>query len=69
MNRTAWGVSVDRLMTQDWCIDAADAGLSAQELDRYWQQGETPEAFVAWFAEKYDLIRFEPNPFRPRATG
>ncbi len=26
---------------------------------RYWGYGETPADFVEWFAEKYDLIRFE----------
>jgi hypothetical protein len=25
---------------------------------RYWSFGETPEAFVDWFADKYDLIDF-----------
>lgn len=69
MNRAAWGVSVDSLMKRDWCIDTTDAGLSGEELDRYWREGETPEAFVAWFAEKHDLIRFKPNPYRPRAAG
>lgn len=54
-----WVEAVDRLMKRDWCIDTADAGLDDAELSRYWQEGEEPAAFVAWFAEKYDLIRYE----------
>lgn len=60
----AWVAEVDRLMKQDWCIDTADAGLSNEELDRYWCDGDRPAEFVAWFAEKYDLIRFAPRPVR-----
>ena len=46
-------------MKRDWCIDTADAGLSAEDSERFWRDGETPQQFVARFAEKYDLIRFE----------
>ena len=55
----AWLAEVDRLMKRDWCIDSADAGWSAEDVLRYWGYGETPAAFVEWFAEKYDLIRFD----------
>lgn len=55
----AWVADVDRIMKRDWCIGTADAGLSEEELVRHWRDLETPEAFVAWFAEKYDLIRFD----------
>jgi hypothetical protein len=64
MNKTRWVQAVDRLMKRHWCIDTIDAGLDDAELSRYWRDGEEPLAFVAWFAEKYDLIRFEPRPFR-----
>lgn len=60
MTRTEWVRRVDAVMKRDWCIDTADAGSSAEELTKFWREGEAPEAFVAWFAEKYDLIRFEP---------
>ena len=56
---TAWLAEVDRVMKRDWCIDSADAGWSSEDTLRYWRYGETPQAFVAWFAEKYGLIRFE----------
>lgn len=65
MDKTRWVRAVDRLMKQDLCIDTAEAGLDDAELTRYWRDGGQPETFVAWFAEKYDLIRFERNPFRP----
>ena len=58
MDRDRWVQAVNRLMKQDWCIEASDAGLSAEELDRYWRDGEEPATFVAWLAEKHDLIRF-----------
>ncbi len=54
-----WVALVDAAMKRDWCINTADAGLSDGELHRLWSDGEEPEAFVAWFAEKHDLIRFE----------
>lgn len=56
---TAWVVRVELIMKLEWYIDSADAGLSEDDLARHWRGGETPEAFVAWFAEKYDLIRFD----------
>lgn len=67
MNKAQWVRSVDRLMKRGWCIDTTDAGLSDAELSRYWRDGDEPAAFVVWFAEKHDLIRFERNPFRPAA--
>lgn len=59
MTKARWLQTVNRLMKRDWCIDTADAGLSEDELVRHWQGGDQPTEFVAWFAEKYDLIRFE----------
>ena len=67
--RDAWIAEVDRLMLRDWCIDTSDAGLSDDELNRYWQDGDEPTAFVAWFAEKHDLVRFEPRPIRTRPAN
>lgn len=61
----AWAAQVDRVMQQDWCLSIADAGLSNDDLFRYWRCGDEPAQFVAWFGEKYDLIRFDRNPFRP----
>lgn len=68
-DRDVWTAEVDRIMKRDWCIDTADAGLTDDDLTRYWRSGEEAAAFVAWFAEKYDLIRFQPYPFRPMARS
>lgn len=59
MTRAEWVRQVNAAMKRDWCINTADAGLSDEELTRLWSDGEEPEVFVAWFAEKHDLIRFE----------
>lgn len=64
MGRAGWVRAVDRLLRQDWYLSVADAGIDEEQLSRAWADGETPEAFVAWFAEKYDLIRFEPRRVR-----
>lgn len=68
MEEARWVRTVNRLMKRDWCIDTVDAGLDDAELSRYWREGEDPSAFVAWFAEKHNLIRFDRNPFRPTAA-
>ena len=60
----AWVKQVDVLMKRDWLINTSDAGLSEEDVLRYWSHGETPDEFVAWFAEKYDLVRLD-NPWCP----
>ena len=62
MNKTQWTAAVDQLMRRGWCIGIEDAGIDEQQLGDHWRDGETPAAFVEWFAEKYDLIRFERSP-------
>ncbi|CAN5192841.1 hypothetical protein BH10PSE2_BH10PSE2_21250 [soil metagenome] len=69
LSEKSWIVEVDRLMKRDWCIDTADAGLSNDDLACYWQNGDTPAEFVVWFAEKYDLIRYERPPIRTRPAS
>jgi len=59
MEREEWVQRIDAVMRRDWWIGTVDAGLSDEELTEFWREGEEPELFVAWFAEKYDLIRFE----------
>jgi hypothetical protein len=51
-----WVKQVDAIMKRDWFIDTSDAGLSEDDILRYWRGGETPDDFVARFAEKYGLI-------------
>ena len=69
MDRACWGQAVDRLLKRDWCIGVGDAGIDDAQLDQHWHDGATPPEFVAWFAEKYDLIRFEPRPIRTRPAS
>lgn len=64
MERASWVQAVDRLMQRDWSIGVEDAGVDEAQLDQGWRDGDAPVAFVAWFAEKYDLIRFEVSPVR-----
>lgn len=54
-----WVVAVDQILWRDWYTNSSDAGWDRDQLIRYWQYGDTPEAFVDWFADKYDLIRFD----------
>ena len=65
LDKSKWVGDVDRLMKRHWRIGTAAAGLSDAELTHHWGDGTEAAAFVAWFAEKYDLIRFEPDPFQP----
>lgn len=74
MDRANWVQTVDRLLRQHWCLSVADAGIDEDQLTRAWRDGEDAAAFVAWFAQKYDLIRFEPRlvrsaPSKPQAPA
>lgn len=62
MNMAQWVAAVDQLIRSDWHISIQDAGIDEQQLADHWRSGQTPAAFVEWFAEKYDLIRFERSP-------
>lgn len=61
----SWITEVDRELRREWRISAADAGLSKEDLKRHWADGLSPIDFVEWFAEKYDLIRFEREHYVP----
>jgi hypothetical protein len=54
----AWITEVDRVMWRDWYLTSSLAGWDRDQLLRYWPYQESPEEFVDWYAEKYDLIRF-----------
>ena len=58
---------VDRVMKRDWYIDTVDAGLDDEQVIAYWKFGETPEEFVAWFADDADLYDFR-NPSAGKKT-
>ena len=61
----SWIAEVDQKLRREWRISAADAGISKEELKRHWSDGYSPIDFVEWFAQKYDLIRFEREPRFP----
>jgi len=62
-----WKRAVDEIMKRDYAIDTADAGIDDEELARHFADGSTPEVFVSWFAEKYDLDRRDSYFPAPRA--
>ena len=55
----SWLDAVNQKLKSDWFIDLADAGLSDEEALHYRDPGQTADSFVHWFAEKYDLTRFD----------
>lgn len=60
----AWVKKVDRLMLAEFCIDLSDAGADRDQIIRYWKWDRSPDDFVDWFGEKYDLItRDQWDPF------
>lgn len=65
----AWIEKVDRALLSGWALDAADAGLSEEDLLRYWRLGETPDEFVRWFAAKYDLTSKDDFAGWPRGSS
>ena len=52
----AWVKEVDRILLEEFCIDLSDAGADQADVLRYWKFDESPDDFVDWFGEKYDLI-------------
>lgn len=60
----AWVKEVDRIMMEEFCIDLSDAGADEAQVIRYWKSDQSPDDFVDWFGEKYDLItRDQWDPF------
>lgn len=42
-------------MLKIYGIDTNEADLDDERLRSHWVTGEAPDAFVEWFAQKYDL--------------
>ena len=60
----AWVAEVDGIMLEEFCIDLSDAGADRADILRYWKFNQSPDEFVDWFGEKYDLItRDQWDPF------
>jgi hypothetical protein len=53
---TEWRTTTDAVMSRIYGINTDDAGLDDEWLRSHWNAGETPDEFVRWFAQKYDLI-------------
>ena len=51
-----WKKTTNSVMGASYGIDTNDAGLDDERLRSHWATGEAPEAFVEWFAQKYDLL-------------
>jgi len=51
-----WKNTADAVMLKIYGIDLGDAGIDDERLRSHWTTGETPETFVEWFGEKYDLL-------------
>ncbi len=63
-----WLANVSRLLERNYAITIADAGIDRDDLGRYFQGQPKADAFVEWFAEKYDLERV-PDSKSALATG
>ncbi len=50
-----WKSDADSIMLKIYGIDTNDADLDDERLRSHWITGDTPDAFVEWFAQKYDL--------------
>jgi hypothetical protein len=63
----AWVKEVDRIMMEEFCLDLSGAGADRADVLRYWKFDLSPDEFVDWFGEKYDLItRDQWDPFGVR---
>jgi hypothetical protein len=69
MNFDEWCLTVDALCRAHLACGWRDLAGDREPLERGYEAGESPSAFVRWFAEKYDLIWVEPHPTRPAAGG
>ena len=55
MSFDRWVRHVDALMSRRYLITTTDAGWSASDLLRHFNDGVEAAAFVRWFGDKYDL--------------
>jgi hypothetical protein len=55
--------SVDKLLQEHYFININDAGIEDTSLFNSFKNNETPEDYVNWFAEKYDLTRYSSNAY------
>ncbi len=58
MTRAEWLQKVAEILQRDWCLSPEAAGWDDEQIDRYYSWGESPEEFVKWYADKYELLDF-----------
>lgn len=51
-----WSRGANAALLRSYCLTIEDAGLSETDLRRHFAVEPDPEAFVRWFADKYDLF-------------
>ncbi len=47
--------AVDSLMEETYGIDTGDAGIDPDLIATAQEEGQSPEDFVLWFGERYNL--------------
>jgi len=52
-----WRKAVDGRLYEVFGITICDADIDEERLTNHFQSNETPNDFVDWFGEKYDLDR------------
>lgn len=50
-----WIERANKLLVDLCGITFSDVGAEESDLRRHWSDGDSPEEFVSWYAEKYDL--------------
>jgi hypothetical protein len=55
LNFSKWVECADKLFQQHYAVTMEDIGFSEDDLRRVWKTDETPDEYVKWYAEKYDL--------------
>ena len=51
-----WRRRVDAIMKKNYAITTDDAGLSEDDILRFFRNEPDADAFVDWFATKHDLV-------------
>jgi hypothetical protein len=65
----AWSQAVDDLCLRHFCCSWDDLCGEREVLERAYVSAETPQQFVSWFGEKFDLIGVESIPYLAHRRG
>lgn len=50
-----WIKASESLLKRHYCLTLVDAGFETSDLERAWNDGETPAEYVSRMAMKFDL--------------